>query len=74
MTRGVRTVDGGFDCCPRCGQRDNGFTQTESGITAVRTFLFDGCAGKILDTEFNHSRRSVTGTCNECGHRFRVLA
>lgn len=73
MTRGVRTEAGGFDCCPRCGQREHGFLQTESGITAVRAFLFNGAEGEIVDTEFEHSRHSVTGKCGKCGHRFRVM-
>ena len=40
----------------------------------VQTVFFDGAEGTVFDTTFDHSRPMGSGTCNECGGVFRVLA
>lgn len=67
-----RTKEGGLLCCPKCKQSENGFTQREKGVIAIRTMFFDGDGGEIFDTEFEHTKPSNTGKCNECGHIFIV--
>ena len=69
-----RTAAGGYLACPHCGQKDNGFTRREPGVTMVQTVFFDGAEGTVFDTTFDHSRPMGSGTCNECGGVFRVLA
>lgn len=69
-----RAAAGGYLACPHCGQKDNGFTRREPGVTMVQTMFFNGAAGEVFDTTFEHSRPSNTGSCNECGGVFRVLA